>query len=97
MRSSRSSTDEPHDIPRLPVRETLERLGSGHSGLSADEASRRLERVGLNVLTAPGSYSPLRAFVGQFTHFLAALLWMAALLAFAAHFMRPGEGMATIG
>ena len=96
IQTSESSLDQ-SDIPSLTVKDALERLGSGHSGLSAVEARLRLERLGLNVLTAPGSYSPIRALVGQFTHFLAALLWMAALLAFAAHFMRPGEGMGTLG
>lgn len=97
VRPSGPAVDDFRDISKLSVTEALERLGSGHSGLSADEARRRLERFGFNVLTAPSSYSPVRALVGQFTHFLAALLWMAALLAFGAHLMRPGEGMATLG
>ena len=97
IRTPGSADSECHDIPRLSVQEALERLGSGHTGLSVDEAYRRLERFGSNMLTAPSSYSPVRALIGQFTHFLAALLWMAALLAFAANLMRPGEGMATLG
>jgi sodium/potassium-transporting ATPase subunit alpha len=95
--AARSPVYEFSDIPRLSVKEALERLATAQSGLSFEEARRRLRQFGLNVLTAPGSYSPVRAFVRQFTHFLAALLWMAALLAFAAHLLRPGEGMATLG
>lgn len=92
-----SSVDEFRDIPQISGKEALERLATTQSGLSFDEAQRRARQFGLNVLTAPATYSPVRAFVRQFTHFLAALLWMAALLAFMADLMRPGEGMATLG
>src|SRR6188508_275994 len=85
------------DIPKRSVKETLERLASTQDGLSIEEARQRLGQFGPNVLTAPGSYSPLPAFIRQFTHFLAGLLWMAALLAFVAHYLRPEEGMATLG
>ena len=39
----------------------------------------------------------LRGLIRHFTHFLALLLWIASGLAFAADFMKPGEGMATLG
>src|SRR5688572_17635776 len=39
----------------------------------------------------------LRGLARHFTHFLAVLLWIAAVLSFAADSMRPGEGMATLG
>ena len=54
VRSSSSSADESHDIPTLSVREALERLGSGHSGLSAVEACLRLIILVLLIYTPIG-------------------------------------------
>jgi sodium/potassium-transporting ATPase subunit alpha len=86
-----------HDIYRLSAEDVLKRLDTAGSGLTTDEARRRLAQFGPNVLTGPDRYSLLRGLLCQFTHFLALLLWIAAGLAFAADFMRPGEGMATLG
>lgn len=86
-----------HDINRLPIEEALKRLESGSSGLSPDDAQRRLAQYGPNILAGPDHYSVLRGLLRQFTHFLAILLWVAAGLAFAADYMKPGEGMATLG
>ena len=86
-----------HDINRLPIEEALKRLESGSGGLSPNEAQRRLAQCGPNILAGPGHYSILRGLLRQFTHFLAILLWVAAGLSFAADYMKPGEGMATLG
>jgi sodium/potassium-transporting ATPase subunit alpha len=85
------------DIHRLSIDEVLKRLETSKSGLSSDEAQRRLARYGPNVLLEQGHYSLIRGFLRQFTHFLAILLWIAAALSFTAEFMKPGEGMATLG
>ncbi|HBH78544.1 MAG TPA: ATPase, partial [Nitrospira sp.] len=86
-----------HDIHQLSVEDVLKRLETSTDGLSSDEAQRRLTHYGPNVLIEPGHYSLIRGFLHQFTHFLAILLWVAAALAFTAEFMKPGEGMATLG
>jgi len=86
-----------HDINRLSTDEVLKRLETSNSGLSSDEALLRLIRVGANVLIDPVRHSMLHRLVRHFTHFLAFLLWIAAALAFAADFMQPDEGMATLG
>lgn len=86
-----------HDIHQLPIEDVLKQLDTSNGGLSFDEAQRRLARYGPNVLVEPDRYSLLRGLVRHFTHFLAILLWIAAGLSFAAEFMRPGEGMATLG
>ncbi|MBH0187252.1 MAG: cation-transporting P-type ATPase, partial [Nitrospira sp.] len=86
-----------HDINRLSIEEALKRLESGSSGLSPDDAQRRLAQYGPNILTGPDHYSILSGLLRQFTHFLAILLWIAAGLSFAADYMKPGEGMATLG
>ncbi|HSA62497.1 MAG TPA: HAD-IC family P-type ATPase, partial [Nitrospiraceae bacterium] len=86
-----------HDINQLSTEDVLKRLETGSGGLSFSEAQRRLARYGRNVLTVPGRYPVLRGIIRHFTHFLAVLLWIAAGLSFAADFMRPREGMATLG
>ena len=86
-----------HGINRLSVEDVLKRMETGSSGLSVDEAQRRLAQYGPNVLTTPNRYSTFRGLSRPFTHFLAVLLWIAAGLAFLADVMRPGEGMATLG
>ena len=85
------------DLNRLSIDEVLNRLNTGSGGLSPDEARRRLETFGHNVLIEPGRYSMMHGLGRHFTHFLAVLLWIAAALSFAADYMKPGEGMATLG
>ena len=86
-----------HDINRLSTEDVFKRLETGDGGLTSDEARRRLKQFGPNVLAEPDRYSVVRGLTCQFTHFLAVLLWIAVGLSFAADFMRPGEGMATLG
>lgn len=86
-----------HDIGTLAIDEVLERLESSAGGLSPEEARQRHIQFGANRLTEPDRYTLLRGLTRHFTHFLALLLWIASGLAFAADFMKPGEGMATLG
>ena len=86
-----------HDINRLSTEDLLKRLETAGGGLTSEEALHRYREFGPNVLAEPDRYSVLRGLTRQFTHFLAILLWVAAGLAFAADFMKPGEGMATLG
>jgi sodium/potassium-transporting ATPase subunit alpha len=86
-----------HDIGTLAIDEVLKRLESSAGGLSPEEARQRLIQFGANRLTEPDRYAILQGLTRHFTHFLALLLWIASGLAFAADFMRPGEGMATLG
>jgi calcium-translocating P-type ATPase len=71
--------DPPLD-PREPVARLLRDLGSQPSGLSGREAARRLERYGPNALTVGHHRTWPGALVRQFTHPLAVLLLMAAVL-----------------
>jgi sodium/potassium-transporting ATPase subunit alpha len=84
-------------LHELTVGELFKHLGTREGGLSPEEAQQRLSKYGPNVLEEPGHSSLIRGFFRQFTHFLAVLLWIAAGLAFTAEFMKPGEGMATLG
>jgi sodium/potassium-transporting ATPase subunit alpha len=83
-------------IHDLPPEEVFAALATSPTGLSPDEAKRRLRQYGPNSLQVrPASLR--HRFLRQFIHFLALLLWLAAGLAFAADYLHPGEGMATLG
>jgi magnesium-transporting ATPase (P-type) len=70
----------PPPDPREPITRLLRDLGSRPSGLSDREAARRLERYGRNALTVGHSRTWPRALGRQFTHPLAVLLLLAAVL-----------------
>jgi len=55
-------------------------LESGPEGLSSEEAQRRLQRYGRNVLEKRGGVPLWRKFLANFVHFFAIMLWVAAVL-----------------
>ena len=77
--------------------EVLLSLGSSEDGLPEDEARRRLSEFGLNEIREVRRRPLLFGLFGQFTHFLAVLLWIAALMSFLSECLHPGEGMLTLG
>jgi magnesium-transporting ATPase (P-type) len=66
----------------LPVESVYEALNSAASGLSEDEAARRLQQFGANELPEPAQRPLWLRFTDQLTHFMALLLWVAGTLAF---------------
>jgi len=75
----------------------LASLASGPEGLSPDEARRRLGEFGPNRIEEPRRESMLVRLLGEFVHFFALILWVAAGLAFFAEWSAPGQGMAKLG
>ena len=70
----------------LTVEETLERLSSGPRGLTADEATNRLQKFGPNELQARSHVSPWSILLEQFKNVLIIILLLAtALSAFLGH------------
>jgi Ca2+-transporting ATPase len=65
----------------LSVEDTLNKLGSSASGLSNEEARRRLERYGPNELVRTRRKSPIVMFLGQFNNLLIIILVIAAVIA----------------
>ena len=51
------------------------------TGLTSDEAARRLRADGPNALPRPRRRSPARMLLAELTHLFALVLWVAALLA----------------
>jgi calcium-translocating P-type ATPase len=71
-------------------------LRSGTGGLSASEAARRLAEFGPNDVERVERPSQALAFLAEFTHLFAVILWVAAGLAFLAAIAQPGAGMGTL-
>jgi magnesium-transporting ATPase (P-type) len=68
--------------PTEAVEALLRDLRTGRTGLSTDEAERRLIQYGPNVLKRRGGRRWPREVARQLTHPLALLLWLAVLLSF---------------
>jgi sodium/potassium-transporting ATPase subunit alpha len=83
-------------IHSLPIRDVYTALHTSSQGLGDDEAARRLREFGPNELSPSRRISLRGRLLRQFTHFLALLLWIAALLAYLAAYLQPGEGMETL-
>lgn len=83
-------------IHQLPLDLALSTLRSTPEGLSGADASARLLEFGPNRIERIAGVSLPRRFAAQFTHFFAALLWIAAVLALLADRQMPGQGMAML-
>jgi len=84
-------------IARQSPVEALSALGSTLAGLPLREAERRLDEFGPNRVEAVGRTPWWLSLLGEFTHFFALLLWIAAVLAFTAAYLEPGQGMFELG
>ncbi|MCC6751114.1 MAG: cation-transporting P-type ATPase [Deltaproteobacteria bacterium] len=84
-------------IQALSVEAALASLRSGPKGLTAEEARRRLREFGPNRVERLARPHLALRLLKEFTHFFALILWVAAALAFFAHYQAPGEGMGTLG
>jgi hypothetical protein len=83
----------PPDVCHGSPNDALRALRSGSDGLSAAEAVRRLAEFGPNDVERVERPSQALAFLAEFTHFFALILWVAAGLAFVAALAQPGTGM----
>ena len=83
-------------IHQLPLDDALSTLRSTPGGLSRADATARRVEFGPNRIECLSRASLPRRFAAQFTHFFAALLWVAAALALVADLHTPGQGMATL-
>lgn len=80
-------------IANLSVADALKSLKTTEVGLSAMEAQRRMQEFGPNCLQEIRAKPQWRYFLGEFTHFFALILWIAAALAIFAESRNPDEGM----
>jgi len=83
-------------IHQLSLDAAFATLRSSPAGLSHADALARRREFGANRIERLPSTPLVLRFAGQFTHFFAILLWVAALLALVADLRMPGQGMATL-
>jgi len=83
-----SSGDE-HSIK---IDEFLDRLNTGAEGLSSEEAARRKEVCGGNILQKKEKETPLKKYLRQYKNFFAILLLFGSALSFTAEYLDPGQG-----
>jgi sodium/potassium-transporting ATPase subunit alpha len=84
-------------IQNLSKEEVIKTLVTSENGLSEENAGRRLQEYGLNEIKEVRKRPLYLRFISQFTHFLAILLWIAAMLCFLSEYLHPGEGMLSLG
>jgi len=77
--------------------EFLQMLDVNENGLSEQEAARRLEECGPNVLEESGKESIFMRYIRQFRNFFSILLTVGALLSFLGEYIDPGQGNLYIG
>src|SRR4030066_445351 len=85
------------NIHNLSREQVLKSLVTSDKGLSEDEALRRLHEYGLNEIKEVRRKPLYLRFISQFTHFLAILLWIAAVLCLLSEYLHPGEGLLFLG
>jgi len=76
----------------IELEEFLERLNTGTGGLSSEEAIRRKETCGANVLEKKQKESLLAKYFKQYKNFFAILLLFGSALSFIAEYLDPGQG-----
>jgi sodium/potassium-transporting ATPase subunit alpha len=84
-------------INSLTTEEVFRSLVTTKQGLAEEEAALRLREFGYNEISGVKKTHLMVRFLGQFTHFLAILLWIAAFLSFLSEYLHPGEGMLHLG
>ncbi len=84
-------------INNLTKDEVLRSLVTTENGLTEEEAKKRFLEFGPNEIQEVKKKPLILRFISQFTHFLAILLWIAAVLSFLSEYLHPGEGMLTLG
>jgi len=84
-------------ITGLPIADVLASLKTSASGLDDAAALARLREFGLNRIEEVKGRPLWLRFLGEFTHFFALILWVAAALAFFAETRGPGTGMWQLG
>ena len=84
-------------IHQVSVDDALVSLHSRPEGLTSAEAEHRLHDFGPNRVERVRGEPLWLQFLGEFTHFFAVILWVAAALAFCADWSEPGQGMGALG
>ncbi len=87
---SNPTSTEIQTIHTLPVSEAYRALDSVSHGLSQDEARKRLDRFGPNVIAKIKGKPLWIRFLANFTHLMAILLWAGGIVGFIARMPQLG-------
>ena len=79
-----AATDQPVAVQRLTSDQVFSALGTSPAGLTQEEAAARQAKQGKNLIKSEKKRSPVLAFLSNFTHLMAILLWAAGAIAFVA-------------
>jgi sodium/potassium-transporting ATPase subunit alpha len=85
------------DEHKISLPDFLQRFEIDESGISKQEAARRLQECGPNVLEETGKENILSKCVRQFRDFFSILLIIGAILSFLGEYLDPGKGNLYIG
>jgi len=75
----------------ISAEKTLKELETTAKGLSREEAARRLEKYGKNIIEKETKINPLKIFLNQFRDFLILILIAAAIISYLMSLL-PGQG-----
>ena len=76
--------EEVPQIATLTSDAVFKSLGTSQAGLASDQVSELQAKYGKNLIQAGKKKSPILAFLSNFTHLMAILLWVAGIIAFVA-------------
>ena len=76
--------EEVPQIAALTSDAVFKSLGTSQAGLASDQVSELQAKYGKNLIQAGKKKSPVIAFLSNFTHLMAILLWVAGIIAFVA-------------
>lgn len=85
------------EIHKLKKEEIFNLLRTSESGLTDEEAKKRLLEFGQNEIKEIKKIPIYKRFFKQFTQFFALILWAGAFLAFLSDNIQPGTGMFKLG
>jgi len=83
-------TSKINDIHALSIPLVFSILKSGAGGLTQDEAKKRLQQYGPNIITKVKGKPLYLKFLANFTHLMAILLWVGGIVAFLAQMPQIG-------
>ena len=81
---SESHEEKISQLASLTGADALAAMGSSAAGLTSDQAANLQAKYGKNLIQAAKKKSPVLAFLSNFTHLMAILLWAAGIIALVA-------------
>lgn len=82
MENKETTITQKGSIHKLSVSDVYEALGSTPQGLTPAQAQEKQKELGKNLIDTAKKRSPVLVFLGNFTHLMAILLWVAGGVAF---------------